>query len=102
MKIAVEFQVEIFEDGKATYPGGGSLVSDEYWMHDSLDFEYDIYESFIQNWDGLKDVKAGEMYHVFQYGTVHAETSYTEYGPEFDGWFFDVDVEEITKMEMPK
>lgn len=101
MRISVEFTFEILEDRKIEYQRDGKILSDEIWLSDSMDFEYDVFDGFIENWKELEKAETG-LYHVFQYGTVSAETSYTEYGPEFDRWLFDVDFEDVKRLEFIK
>ncbi len=99
MKIAIEFTFEILSDRKAEYQKDGRILSDEFFLEDAMDFEYDIYDSFIENWEELKEAKTG-FYHVFQYGDVSGETSYTEYGPEFDGWIFEPEYTDVKRIEV--
>lgn len=95
MKIACSFDAYIEEEKdyygeyKVTVEDKSIVTSDWLVPPDCIEFDPDILESVLQT-DEFKKCQPKKWYHIFAYGELNAEYSYSlEGGKEFDGWIFE-------------
>lgn len=111
MKMAVEFDLAVLDSKHKNYMGQEDrwevedldhvVISEVNWLYDSMDFDCDVLEPFLDS-DEFKKLEPSHDYHIFQYGDVSGETSYIEYGTEFDGWIFEPEVTKIQDLGKAK
>ena len=89
MKYAIDFDLEVLENGK--YEWNSPVIACERgYVYEEYDFEYDVWD-WLKDEQAIKDLKLG-TFHVFLYGNVRAEWSENwEYGKEYDGLVFEAD-----------
>lgn len=107
MKIACSFDVfvlstvDTYGDHNLDIEDREIITSDWLVPPDALEFDPDILESIKQT-DEFKRCVPEKWYHVFVYGDLNPEYSYSlEGGKEFDGWVFEdefISVDELPQI----
>jgi hypothetical protein len=107
-KLAIQFDIEIHEQqGQLTAfrvindydTEGFKLVSDDVWLYDSIDPEYDFIKPFVELDEDVSKMEINKPYHVFQYGTGEFIWSEGEYGRECDGFEFTPEYTRVSEIK---
>ena len=102
MKYAIEFQFNIWDDGKLQpdYDTVG-LIGEIWFLDQAYDFDYEYWDWFKDKDlnPELKVTKPGR-YHIFTYGDVSEDWSDNwEYGSEFEGFIFEPEYTKIKEIK---